>query len=135
MGTIKIDTEEFRIIAAFEHITKVHPKDCLVSDGLIYFLVDSEKLGLAIGKNGATIKDVSKKLGKPVKLFEYSKEPQVLVKNMIPTAENIEVNGEEVRISVPMKDRSAAIGRGGKNINIIKEFLDRHCGIKSLRIK
>ncbi len=135
MGTIKIDTEEFRIIAAFENITKVHPKDCLVSDNSIYFLVDSEKIGLAIGKGGIKIKEVSKKLGKNVKLFEYSKDPQTLIKNMVPTADNIEISGDEVKISVPMKERSAVIGRGGKNINIIKEFLNRHCGIKSIRIK
>ncbi len=135
MSTIKIDTEEFRIIATFEHITQVHPKDCLVSDNQVYFLVDAPKVGLAIGKSGATIKEVSKKLNKQVKIFEYSKEPQTLVKNMIPSAENIEISGEEVKISVPMKDRSGVIGRGGKNINIIKEFLNRHCGIKSIRIK
>ncbi len=135
MPTIKIDTEEFRIIAAFEHITNVHPKDCLVSDNMVYFLVDGDKIGLAIGKSGETIKNVSRKLGKQVKLFEYSKDPQQFVKNMIPPAENIEIGTDEVKISVPMKERAAIIGRGGKNINIIKEFLDRHCGIKSIRIK
>ena len=135
MATIKIDTEKFRIIAAFEHITKVHPKDCLISDDSIYFLVDAEKIGLAIGKKGSVIKNVNQKLGKQVKLFEYSKDPQTLVKNLIPQAENIEINGEEAKVIVPQKERSAIIGRGGRNINIVKEFLDRHCGIKSVRIK
>ena len=132
---IKISTEDFRVISIFERITKIYPKDCLITDDMIYFLVEGKKISLAIGKGGSVIKEVSKHLGKPIKLFEYSSDPQTFIKNMIPTAENIKIENGSVEISVPAKERSAAIGREGKNIKAIKEFAIRHLGVANLRLK
>ncbi len=135
MNKIKIDTETFRIISVFERITKVQPKDCLVSPDAIYFLIEDKKIGLAIGKNGVNTKKLSKLLGKEIRLFEYSESPEALVKNLIPSAENIEISGSIVKLTVPSQKRHSVIGRGGKNINMVKELLDRHCGIKELKIR
>jgi len=135
MNKIKIDTETFRIISIFERVTKVHPKDCLVGSDAIYFLVEDKKIGLAIGKNGINTKRLSKLLGKDVRLFEYSESAENLVKNLIPSAENIEISGTSVKLSVPPQKRHSVIGRGGKNINMVKELLDRHYGIKELKIR
>ena|SRR3989338_4554118 len=135
MSKIKIDTEGFRVISVFERITSVHPKDCLISENSIYFLIDQDKIGVAIGKNGATAKKISKILGKEVRLFEYSSDPAKLLKNLIPSAENIEVSGDSAKFAIPAKSRYSVIGRGGKNINVIKEFLERHCGITNLKFR
>ena len=56
--TVKLETDTIRIIAAFENLTKVHARDCLVADNCIYFMVDADKIGMAIGKNGAVIKEI-----------------------------------------------------------------------------
>ena len=135
MNKIKIDTETFRIISVFERITKVHPKDCLVSQSAVYFLIADNKIGLAIGKNGVNTKKLSKLIGKEIRLFEYSESPEALIKNLIPTAENIEISGESARISVPQQKRHSVIGRAGKNINMVKEILQRHSSIKELKIR
>lgn len=132
---IKLSTETFRVIAAFERITKVHPKDCIITDDCIYFLVDGGKLALAIGKGGVTIKEASRMLGKPVKLFEYAEGKEALIKNLVPGAQNIEFDGNSVRLTIPQKERAAVIGKGGRNINVIREFLQRTHGVESLRLK
>src|SRR3989344_3239804 len=133
--TIKLTTEDFRAISTFENITRVYPKDCLITDDTIYFLIEGKKMSLAIGKGGSTIKEVGKHLGKPVKLFEYSEDPQTFIKNMIPTAGEVKIENGNVDISVPSKERSAVIGREGKNIKAIKEFAIRHLGVTNLRLK
>ncbi len=135
MAAIKLNTEDLRAISSFERITKVHPKDCIDTEDSIYFLLEPNKIGLAIGKGGSTIKEAVKTIGKSVKLFEYSEDPTTFFKNMVPTAENIEINGTEIKATVPNKDRSVVIGKGGKNINVIKEFLSRYCGITSVKLK
>ena len=133
--TIKISTEDFRVISTFERITRVYPKDCLITEDTIYFLIEGKKISLAIGKGGSTIKEVSRHLGKPVKLFEYSEDPQTFIKNMIPAAENVKIENGNIDIVVPSKERSAVIGREGKNIKAIKEFAIRHLGVTNLRLK
>lgn len=135
MSKIKIDTETFRVISIFERVTKVQPKDCLITDSSVYFLIDKENIGVAIGKNGETAKKISRVLAKEVRLFEYSSDPATLLKNLISSAENIEVTGNTAKFTVPSKNRSAIIGRGGKNINVVKELMERHCGVTELKFR
>jgi transcription termination/antitermination protein NusA len=131
---IQIDTDTFRIMSLFEKMTKVYPMDCLINDTTIYFLI-KDKIGLAVGKGGSTVKEVSKKLGKQVKLFEYSEDPKTFIKNMIPSAEEIKIEPNSIEIVVPDKDKSAIIGREGRNIKAIREFSRRHLKVENLRLK
>lgn len=128
--TVKLGMESIRTIAAFEKITNVHARDCLITENCIYFLVDPDKIGLAIGKNGLVIKEVRRVLGKNVKVFGYSNDPETMVKNIIPNIKRIELNGDTVNVSVPMEDKVNVIGRNGSNINAIREILKRHFSIK-----
>jgi len=132
---IKISTETFRIISIFERVTKVHPKDCIVTDDCIYFLVDKEFMPVAIGKSGSNIKEARKHLIKNIKVLEYSEDPQTFIKNMIPAAQHIEIKDGSIEISVPAQDKSATIGKGGRNIKAIREILKRHLKVENVRLK
>ena len=57
---VKFGTESIRNIATFEQVTKVHAKDCLIKEDCIYFLVDPDRVGIAIGRNGTCIKNLRK---------------------------------------------------------------------------
>lgn len=131
---IKLGTEEVRIMSVFSHITKINARDCLSTDDSVYFLVDPEKIGLAIGKNGETVKEVSRALRKQVKLFSYADNAEGLIKNMIPDIKNIKVNNGSIFVSVDKKNRSTVIGKNGSNIKVVKEFLKRHFGVKNFKL-
>lgn len=133
--TIKLQTQNIRDIAVFERMTKVHVKDCIRDESCVYFMIEEGKSGLAIGRNGAVIKSVSRVLGKTVKVFESAGTVEQMVKNMIPNAKGVEVNRDTVTVSIPASERSVVIGRSGRNIKIMKEFLNRHFKINYLRLK
>lgn len=133
--TVKLGTETIRAIALFERITKVHAKDCLLTDNCDYFLVDPQKVGLAVGKNGYNIKDLRKFLGKPVKVFGYSDDPNTLIRNMIPNIKNIETNNGTMTITVPSEEKIMVIGKNGNNIKAFNEILNRHSDIKKIRLR
>lgn len=133
--SIKLATQNFRDIAVFERITKVHVKDCIRADTCVYFMIEPGKSGLAIGKNGLIAKKVGKVLGKPVKIFEFAPDVSAMLRNMIPSVKSIEVNGDSLTISIPQSDRSVVIGRSGQNIKAMKEFLKRHFKINYLRLR
>jgi len=132
--TIKLQTQNIRDIGVFERVTKVHVKDCIRDESAVYFMIETGKSGLAIGKNGAVIKNVSRVLGKTIKVFEFAADAETMVKNMIPTAKSVERGGDSVTVTIPNSDRSVVIGRSGRNIKVMKEFLKRHFKINYLRL-
>ena len=133
--SVKLGTQTIRIIAAFEKMTKVHARDCITIEDSIYFLVDPGKIGLAIGKNGSNIKEVSKSLGKTVRLFAYHDKPDEMMRSMVPSAKTIDIKNGTVSLTVPAGDRVAVIGRNGRNIKAIKDIMNRHFGIRSVKLR
>ena len=121
-------------MAAFENITQVGVRDCLRKN-VIYFLVDKGKASMAIGREGQTIKTAEKMLGKQIKVYEYSDDAEELIKNLIPQAKKIEINGNKTAtITLDSKDKGLVIGKDGNNIKIIKEILVRNSDVMDLRI-
>lgn len=130
----EFDTEVLKLITAFENITNSEVRDC-VAAGQLYFLVNSGKAGLAIGRNGSTIKIAEKMLGRKIKIFEYSLDEKEFIKNLIPQAQRIEVNGEKAFVTVAAKERGAVIGKNGSNIKTVCLLLERNSNIKKLELR
>ncbi len=131
---IKLDTDVIRTIALFEKITRVHPKDCIISENSAYFVVEPNRIGAAIGKNGSNIKEIRKILERNVKVFEYSRVPEEFIRNLIPGIKSLEIKNRSVTVSVSPKEKTAVIGKNGENIKAIKELLKRHLNIERLRL-
>lgn len=133
--SVKLGIDSIRTIALFEKLTNVHAKDCLITEDCVYFLVDPEKIGLAIGKNGAVIKEVRKSLGRQVKIFGYSDKPEEMIKNLIPNIKTMTFNNGSMVISIPSDDKVSVIGKNGRNIKAIKEIMRRHFSIKYVKLR
>ena len=133
--SVKLGTQSIRTIAAFEKIIRVHARDCLIMEDSIYFLVDPDKIGFAIGKNGSNIREASRAFGKTVRLFAYYNKPEEMLRAMIPTAKSIDMGEDAVSLTVPAEDRVAIIGKGGRNIKAIKEIMKRHFDINTVRLR
>jgi len=133
--TVKLGTESIRTIALFERITRVHARDCLITEKCVYFLVDSGKVGLAVGKNGSNIREVKKILGKPVKVYEYSNDPSTLVNNIVPNIKSMDINNSTMTLTVPNEDKIMIIGKNGNNIKALNKILSRHSSINKIRLR
>jgi len=137
--TITFNTESIRLLTLFENITNAPVRDCFMNNDVVYYIVEEGKIGLAIGKNGNSIKNVERVLGKKVKVFEYSKKPENFVKNLIPQCKEINVLKEKdtikVEIRVSKNDKGFVIGRGGEKIKIYKEILKRVHNISDIQVK
>ena len=137
--TITFNTESIRLLTLFENITNAPVRDCFMNNDVVYYIVEEGKIGLAIGKNGNSIKNVEKVVGKKVKVFEYSKKPENFVKNLIPQCKEINLVKEKgmikVEIRVNKNDKGFVIGRGGEKIKIYKEILKRVHNISDIQVK
>ena len=137
---VTFDTDTIRLITLFENVTGAPVKDCLVVDEkTIYFVIDEGKVGIAIGKNGNSVKHAENIIGKTIKLFEYSQNLEKFVKNVIPQTNEVKVVKKEdkivVEIRVERKDRALVIGRDSKNLNLFKEILHRNHNIDELIVR
>ena len=82
---IKLSSEELKLIALFQKITRATARDVVEDEKLnrLIFVVNEGKMGLAIGKGGVNIKNLQNIIKRPVELVEYSSEPEVFLKNML----------------------------------------------------
>lgn len=137
--TLKFDTETIRLITFFENFTGVSVKDCLVGNDCIYFIVEEGKVGIAIGKNGNSVRNAERMIGRNIKLFEFSDDLNIFVKNMIPQVNNIKIRNEDGRVIVDVKvekkDKALVIGRNGKNIKMFRELLQRVHDVNKLIVR
>ena len=137
--TVKFDTETIRLITFFENFTGVSVKDCLVGDNCIYFIVEEGKVGIAIGRNGSSVKNVERMVGRSIKLFEFSNDLNVFVKKLIPQVNGIKIRDENgkviVDIKVEKKNRALVIGRDGRNLKVFKKLLQRTHNVNELIIR
>ncbi len=139
--TVVFDTETIRLITFFENLTGSEIRDCLVDDSknMVYFVIEEGKVGMAIGKNGDSIRNVENLIKKDIRVFEFSEELNTFVRNLIPQATEVRVINENdrtaVEVRVDRKDKPMVIGRDGRNQKLYKELLQRNHSINELIIR
>ena len=128
--------ETIGYINTFEMKTRVSVLDCIFDDTSVYFLVESGKAGIAIGKNGKNIKKLQQIFKRQVKVIEYDKEPKKLIENMLSSKNtSIELKDSEAIVIIDPKEKGKIIGRMGSNIKKIRKLLERNSAIKKLEIR
>ncbi len=135
--TIKIGMEELQYINLFQDITKITPKDCIILGETIVFVVDEDKVGAAIGKNGETVEKVKKVLkNKKISIVGYTPDLEKFVQNILRPVEvlGIEKEGNTLKIFVKKEEYRRATGNQGKRLSRIQTLLERHFNIPQVKL-
>lgn len=138
---VTLDTETIRLVTLFENVTGAGVKDCIVDNdnGVVYFVIDEGELGRAIGKNGTAVKKTESMINKSIKVFEFSDDVEKFMKNLIPQVNSLRMRNENGRtimeIWVDKGSKATVIGRGGRNLKVYKELLERNHRINDISVR
>ena len=140
MTEIMISNEVMQYINLASKITKTDILDCLITDDKIIFIVRKGFIGIAIGLKAKNIEKLKNLFKKNIKFVEFDDDKQKFLLNLCKPykVKQITIEGDKnskvAKLVVDITDKSKIIGRGGKNIEIIRDLAKRHHGIRDVQI-
>ena len=140
---IKLTSDELRLISLFQSITSATARDCIVDDKMerVIFIVNKGQMGLAIGKGGATIRQLQNVVAKKVELVEYSDDPSEFIRNILNSdminevKMNERVDGtKQAVVIVDARKKGVVVGREGRNAEKARLLAKRYFQISNVLI-
>ncbi len=140
MSEIVLSNETVQCINLASKQTGAGIRDCIVEDDRVVFVVEKGQLGIAIGSKAKNLEKLRSLFKKSVKFVEYDIDQSRFVQNLCKPYEVKKITVDEsddgsiVHIEVNPSDKSKLIGKGGRNINMIRKLAQRHHPIKDVQI-
>ena len=140
---IKLTSDELRLMSLFQSITSVTARDCVVDDKMdrVVFIVNKGQMGLAIGKGGATIRQLQNVVARKVELVEYSDDASDFVRNILnPQMVNdvkitVRTDGsKQAVVLVDAKRKGVVVGKEGRNAEKARLLAKRYFQISNVLI-
>ncbi len=141
--SIKLTTDQMRLMSLFQNVTGATARDCVEDEkqDRIIFVVNSGKMGLAIGKGGSHIKSLQNIVKRNVELVEYSDDPAVFLKNMLNNklVSEVKLNKRadgtlQAIVLVDPNKKGIVVGREGRNAEKARLLAKRYFEITSVLI-
>ena len=130
-------------MSLFQSITSVTARDCVVDDKMdrVIFIVNKGQMGLAIGKGGATIRQLQNVVARKVELVEYSDDASDFVRNILnPQMVNdvkitVRTDGsKQAIVLVDAKRKGVVVGKEGRNAEKARLLAKRYFQISNVLI-
>lgn len=143
MIEIKLTSDELRLMSLFQSITSATARDCIVDGKMdrVIFVVNKGQMGLAIGKGGATIKQLQNVVAKKVELVEFSEDPVEFIRNMLNSemVSDVRISDrpdgtKQAVVTVDARKKGAVVGREGRNAEKARLLAKRYFQITNVLI-
>jgi N utilization substance protein A len=143
MTEIKLTSNELNLISLFSNVTNASVRDCIVDERMdrVIFVVNKGQMGLAIGKGGATIKQLQNVVGRKVELVEFSDDAAEFIRNMLNAdmVNDVRISEradgtKQAVVTVDQKKKGAVVGREGRNAEKARLLAKRYFQISNVLI-
>ena len=141
MTDIMISNETMQYINMASNVTKTDILDCMITEDKLIFIVKKGQLGAAIGIKAKNLERLRNLFKKNIKFVEFDEDKERFIINLFKPYKvtNISLEGEDestvAKVEVEVSEKSKIIGKGGRNIDIIRKLAQRHHTIKDVQIK
>ncbi len=140
---IKLSTDQMRLMSLFQNVTGATARDCVEDEkqDRVIFVVNSGKMGLAIGKGGAHIKNLQNIVKRNVELVEYNDDPAKFLTNILNSKliSEVKINKRpdgttQAIVLVDPRKKGIVVGREGRNAEKARLLARRYFDITSVLI-
>jgi transcription termination/antitermination protein NusA len=130
-------------MSLFQSITSVTARDCVVDDKMdrVIFILNKGQMGLAIGKGGATIRQLQNVVARKVELVEYSEDASDFVRNMLnpQMVNDVKITqrtdgSKQAVVLVDAKRKGVVVGKEGRNAEKARLLAKRYFQISNVLI-
>lgn len=141
--SIKITTNQIHLMKLFMDVTNTTAHDCVEDEkqNRVIFVVNSDKMGLAIGKGGVHIKSLQKIVKRNIEMVEYNEDPAKFLANLLNSnlVSDVKIstkpNGtKQAIVMVDPRKKGIVVGRDGRNAEKARLLAKRYFGITSVLI-
>ena len=140
---IKLTSDQLRLMSLFQNVTGATARDCIEDEkqNRVIFVVNSGKMGLAIGKGGSHIKTLQNLVKKNVELVAFDEDPAKFLRNMLNSklVSEVKLNeradgSKQAIVMVDPRKKGIVVGREGRNAEKARLLAKRYFGITSVLI-
>jgi len=140
---IKLTTDQMRLMSLFQNVTGATARDCIEDEkqDRVIFVVNSGKMGLAIGKGGMHIKSLQNIVKRNVELVEFDEDPSKFLANLLNSKLVSEVKittrpdgSKQAIVLVDPRKKGIVVGREGRNAEKARLLAKRYFNIKNVLI-
>ena len=127
-----------KYMALFEKITRTSIKDCIIYENQIIFIITSDNIAKAVGKNGSNVKLLENKLGKKIRIVKFNEDCVKFTQNLIYYLKNTKIEKKDNNIIITgpdTKTKALLIGRNSQNLRKLESIIKRFFDIKEIKIK
>lgn len=141
MTDILLSNENMQYINIATKITKTDIIDCVIQEDKLIFIVQQGQLGAAIGIKAKNLEKLRGLFKKNIKFVEFHPDKKQFIINLCKPykIKKVELEGNNdsfvAKVDVEVSDKSKIIGKGGRNIEIIRQLAQRHHSFKDVQIK
>lgn len=130
-------------MSLFQSITTATARDCIVDEKMdrVIFVVNKGQMGLAIGKGGATIKQLQNVVARKVELVEFSDDAAEFIRNMLNAdmVSDVRISergdgSKQAVVTVDQRKKGAVVGREGRNAEKARLLAKRYFQITNVLI-
>ena len=141
--SIKLTTDQMRMMSLFQSVTGATARDCINDEkqDRIIFVVNSGKMGLAIGKGGVHIKSLQNIVKDNIELVEFHEDPAKFLTNLLnpKLVSDVKINtrpdgSKQAIVTVDPRNKGIVVGREGRNAEKARLLAKRYFNITNVLI-
>ena len=141
--SIKLTTDQMRMMSLFQNVTGATARDCIDDEkqDRVIFVVNTGKMGLAIGKGGMHIKSLQNIVKRNVELVEYNEDPAVFLSTLLNSKliSEVKINDrpdgtKQAIVMVDPRKKGIVVGREGRNAEKARLLAKRYFNITNVLI-
>lgn len=141
--SVKLSMDQMRLMSLFQSETRVTARDCVEDEKLnrVIFVVNTGEMGKAIGRRGANIQGLQRRVRRNVEIAEYNEDPAAFLRGIFNPkfVSEVKLNtrddgSRQAVVMVDPQKKGLVVGREGRNAEKARMLAKRYFDISRVSI-